>query len=204
MEFSGPGRSPLESAEIARMLVYFSPLARTAQLRKFRAHGRIVDRQPILEHQIAAELEQFRETGGDPGADRHPLVHQRGERHVPAVIDRAEPLRVGNPDVGEIDLIEIRTPAGLLDRPHLDSRTFHVEKEHGETLVLRHIGIGAGQKDTIVGIMRAGGPDLLAVDDPLVAVAFPRGYAVPATSEPPEGSENSWHQIFSPEASGGR
>ena len=32
MEFSGPGRSPLESAEIARMLVYFSPLARTAQL----------------------------------------------------------------------------------------------------------------------------------------------------------------------------
>ena len=26
----------------------------------------------------------------------------------------------------------------------------------------------------------------------------------PATSEPPAGSENSWHQIFSPEASGGR
>src|SRR6202022_612833 len=32
IEFSGPGRSPLDSAEIARMLVYFSPLARTAQL----------------------------------------------------------------------------------------------------------------------------------------------------------------------------
>ena len=26
----------------------------------------------------------------------------------------------------------------------------------------------------------------------------------PATSEPPAGSENSWHQIFSPDASGGR
>ena len=26
----------------------------------------------------------------------------------------------------------------------------------------------------------------------------------PATSEPPAGSENSWHQTFSPDASGGR
>src|SRR6202022_288367 len=35
MEFSGPGRSPFDSAEIARMLGYFSPLARTAQLASF-------------------------------------------------------------------------------------------------------------------------------------------------------------------------
>src|SRR3982075_1973749 len=32
IEFSGPGRSPFDSAEIARMLVYFNPLALTAQL----------------------------------------------------------------------------------------------------------------------------------------------------------------------------
>src|SRR4030081_3950303 len=35
MEFSGPGRSPFDSAEIARMLVYFKPLAFTAQLASF-------------------------------------------------------------------------------------------------------------------------------------------------------------------------
>src|ERR1700721_4235805 len=35
IEFADPGRSPFDSAEIARMLVYFSPLARTAQLASF-------------------------------------------------------------------------------------------------------------------------------------------------------------------------
>ena len=35
IEFSGPGRSPFDSAEIARMLVYFSPLAFTAQFASF-------------------------------------------------------------------------------------------------------------------------------------------------------------------------
>ena len=106
IEFSGPGRSPFDSAEIARMLVYFSPLARTAQLASFERTA-VVDRQAVLQHQIAAELEQFRKAGRHAGADRHPLVHQRGQRHVPAVIDLAEPLRVGNFHVGEIDLVEV-------------------------------------------------------------------------------------------------
>src|SRR3954462_13444597 len=35
MEFSGPGRSPFDSAEIARKLVYFRPLAFTAQCESF-------------------------------------------------------------------------------------------------------------------------------------------------------------------------
>ena len=38
--------------------------------------------------------------------------------------------------------------------------------------MLRHIGIGAGEKDAVVGIMRARGPDLLAVDDPVVAFSL--------------------------------
>ena len=37
-------------------------------------------------------------------------------------------------------------------------------------LCLGTVGIGAGEQNAVVGIMRARGPDLLAVDDPVVAL----------------------------------
>ena len=40
MEFSGPGRSPRDSAEIERKAVYFNPLAFTAQLASFARTAR--------------------------------------------------------------------------------------------------------------------------------------------------------------------
>ena len=47
-------------------------------------------------------------------------------------------------------------------------------------------------------VLRAGGPDLLAVHDPVVAVAHRGACAGPARSEPAAGSLKSWHQISSP------
>ena len=54
---------------------------------------------------------------------------------------------------------------GLVDREH----------EHGEAAVLRHVPVGAGQAQAPVGPPRAGGPDLRAVQHPLVAVAHGGG-----------------------------
>ena len=42
-------------------------------------------------------------------------------------------------------------------------------------LVLGSVGVGAGQHEAVVGELGLGGPDLLAVDDPLVAVEHGRG-----------------------------
>ena len=36
--------------------------------------------------------------------------------------------------------------------------------------MLGRVGVGAGQQEDVVGVARLGGPHLLAVDDPLVAV----------------------------------
>ncbi len=36
--------------------------------------------------------------------------------------------------------------------------------------MLRHARVGPGQQDAVIGIVCAGGPDLLAVDDPFVAI----------------------------------
>ena len=41
--------------------------------------------------------------------------------------------------------------------------------------MLRGVGIGAGEQEDVVGVLRLGGPDLLPVDDPLVAVELGPG-----------------------------
>lgn len=83
----------------------------------------------------------------------------------------AEALAIGNANVGEIDFVEVGAARHLVDGANLNTRRLHVDDEHGEALVLFLLGIGAHEDDTIVGIVRAGGPHFLTVDDPVVAIA---------------------------------
>src|SRR6478735_2390873 len=62
-------------------------------------------------------------------ADHGPLVREHRVRDPPTLVDRTEPARVGNRDIGEEDLVEVRHPVDLTQRPHLDSRRTHVEQE---------------------------------------------------------------------------
>ncbi len=48
-------------------------------------------------------------------------------------------------------------------------------EERGDAAVLRHVGVGAGEQQAPVAVVRARRPHLLAVDDPLVAVAVGAG-----------------------------
>ena len=63
-----------------------------------------------------------RALGHDGAADRHPLVHERGQGDPPAVARRAEALAVGDADVGEVHLVELGLAGHLAQRPHLDAR----------------------------------------------------------------------------------
>jgi hypothetical protein len=56
-------------------------------------------------------------------------------------------------------------------RSHLHAGLVHVEDQPRDALVLRRVGIGAYEQFAIVGDMGARAPDLLAVDDVLVAAA---------------------------------
>src|SRR5580693_9312658 len=58
------------------------------------AHGGVLDRRSVLELERARELQQLRhvETTTLPAADRKPLVHECGERHLPALTNMAEAL----------------------------------------------------------------------------------------------------------------
>ena len=76
----------------------------------------------------------------------------------------------GQRRVGEVDLVELGLARDHLDRSHLDAGLAHVDQEEADPLVLRRVGVGAGEDEDVVGEVAGGRPDLLAVDDPLVAV----------------------------------
>src|SRR5438034_28902 len=67
-------------------------------------------------------------------------------------------------------LVEVGVPGHLAERPHLDAGRLHVDQEVADAVVLGLVRLGADQGEQPVGLARARGPDLLAVDDPRVAL----------------------------------
>ena len=75
-------------------------------------------------------------------------------------------------DVGEEHLIEAGATGHLAQRSDLDAGSAHVHHEAGQASVLGLVGIGAADDLADLGVLGAGGPHLLAVEHPLVAVAL--------------------------------
>ena len=94
-----------------------------------------------------------------------------GHRQPPALARFADHVRGRHACPVEGDLTELGGDA--VDHPQrslLDPRLMHRHGERREPLVLGHVGIGAGQHDAPLGDVGVAGPDLVTVDDVLVAV----------------------------------
>ncbi len=102
------------------------------------------------------------------------LVCQRRPSDSPASTHLTDDVGVRHHRVGQEDLHERVAVVHLLDRPHLDAGLVHVDHEVGDALVLHRVPVGASHEDRHVGVIGTGVPDLLAVDDPAVAVAHGR------------------------------
>ena len=109
--------------------------------------------------------------GGDVGA----LEVEGGGGDVPAAVQFAEEAVAGDADVVEVDLVEALAVVHLADGLDGDARRLHGEEEVGDAAVLGGVGVGAGEEVDVVGVVGAGGPDLLAVDDEVVAVLLGAG-----------------------------
>ena len=94
---------------------------------------------------------------------------------VPAAVLLAHALLDGYADILEEHLVEAVLVAHVDQRPHRDPRRLHIEHEQGDALVLGRVGIGAGGEPAPVREVAAGGPNLLAVDHVVVAVAHGAG-----------------------------
>ena len=66
-------------------------------------------------------------------------------------------------------------PVHLFQRQYLYAGLPHVEHEVGKTLVFRRVPVGARHEQAVVGMVGAGVPHLLTVDDPLRAVEIGAG-----------------------------
>ncbi len=116
----------------------------------------------VVEQLAQADLQHEAEAGA--------LVHERRERHLPAVADAADDVLVGDPRALDEQLVELRLAGDLAQRADLHGLLLHVHQEVGEALVLGCVGVGARDEHAPLGVLGAAGPDLLARDDPLVAV----------------------------------
>ena len=83
-------------------------------------------------------------------------------------------IRLG-PRVGEEHLAELAAAGDVADRPDVDAGLVRRHQKQRNPLVFRGIRIGPAQHVEPVGVGAERHPDLLAVDDPLVAVAHGPG-----------------------------
>ena len=141
-----------------------------------RADGGQRDLLPHLDLRDRVVTEQLdRPLGGGTEPERphrHALAGQRRTRQLPAVPRLADDVAVGDEHVVEEDLVEDRVAGRLAQRPDVDAVAGHVDEEVGDAPVRGHVRIGAGQADAPVGLVGAGGPDLLAGQLPAAIGAY--------------------------------
>ena len=139
-----------------------------AQARRWRMSGSSI--APLALAVVDDDVELLLEAAVAGGGRRAPLEAEGGHGDVPPVVDPTDDVLLRAAGVGEEHLAELGRAVDLLDRPHLDAGLLHRAQQVGDALVLRGVGVGAAEDEDVVGHEALGGPDLLAVDDPLVAV----------------------------------
>ena len=107
-----------------------------------------------------------------PGrTEHHPLVVELGGDQPPAAVLLADEHVGGHPDVVVVRGVGVVRAVGQDHRRPRVARILGVDDQHRNALVLGGFRIGTAREPDVVGVMAAGGEDLLAVDDVLVAVA---------------------------------
>ena len=120
---------------------------------------------------LAFELHLVGEGGG--GA----LEPEHRERDVPSVVDVTDDEVGVGPRAVEEHFTELGRAREIADRSYLDAGLVHRYQEQRQATVFRRVGIAATQHVDPVGVLAERRPDLLAVDDPMVAVeARPGAY----------------------------
>ena len=103
-----------------------------------------------------------RPSGVRPTAWRRPPASRRRPRRCASASGIAGTV--------EEHLAEVDLAGDVTQRPDVDARLVHVDQEVGDALALLDVGVRPGEQHRVVGGEAPRGPDLLAGDDPLLAV----------------------------------
>ena len=121
---------------------------------------------------LAGQLEQG--VVGHQPVDAAALVLELAHRLLEGVALDADEVDAGHADVGEEHLAEVAVRRHVGDRADLDARRGHRHDDLADAGVRRPLRRRAADAVAVVGDGRERRPDLLAVDDPVVAVAAGR------------------------------
>ena len=105
---------------------------------------------------------------GDSGA----LVRQQELGNSPAHAFLTHQILQRYPHIGEIDLVKVMMAVNRVDRPHLDTRCFHINQQERNPLLLLDRGVGSNQTEHHVRPVGLGRPDLLAIHQIMVFLAL--------------------------------
>ncbi len=123
--------------------------------------------------ELACALGQLRRCDlrscGQGQAERAAFVEEGCHRDGPPVARFAEDLRLRHLHVLEEDLVELGVTSDLDQRADLDARALHVDQEIGQTLAWVGFLALAGEEHAPPRHMGERRPDLLAVDDVVIA-----------------------------------
>ena len=98
------------------------------------------------------------------------LGTERGQRRSPPFAHWADAVDVGNPDIGQVHLVELSLAGHVDQRAHVYPWRPHVESKVGDAFVFGLVRVGPSQQHGPLGQVSERGPHLLAVDHPLVTV----------------------------------
>ncbi len=99
------------------------------------------------------------------------LEVQCRRRHIPAVVETAHEVLRRHANVFEEHLVEVVPVGDVRDPLDRNARCLHVQDESADALVFRDLLVRPGQEQHLVGNVAVRRPDLLSVDDVVVAVA---------------------------------
>ena len=143
------------------------------------AHDGIVQNGLTVTAQQLANLDQTLHVGLVAGHARQgvaaALEAKRRLRQLPALAFAADDVLRRHRYIGKEDLGEFRAAGDLFERPHLDTRSVHVDDEIRDALVLGNARIGPCQQDAVVGDRPQARPHLLSIDHPVVPSAHGAG-----------------------------
>ncbi len=99
-------------------------------------------------------------------------MEERSVGDDPSFVELGDQVFARHPDVVEENFVKAAIAGHLHQRTHGDSGRVHVDHDVRNAAMLGRLGVGAHQAEHHVCVLRARGPDFLAVDDELVADDF--------------------------------
>ena len=90
--------------------------------------------------------------------------------HLPSLTALTDDLMLRYSHIGEEDLIEVSISRHIHQRPNFNPGGVHAKEQKRNAQVLGCIGFGSNKTENPVSVVSGTGPNLLAVNHPLVTI----------------------------------